>query len=667
MFRLTNRYLLLLASLAITFLIGLSPLASLETGLGIKLLYTLRGMRAPPPDVLIVSLDSRAASALGLSRRLTEWSRATHAVMVNGLVSSGARAIGFDVLFERERDPAGDAAFAQALQRAGRVVLAEAVARRKVLDSAGRELASVEYRSLPQAMFADAAYTTAPFILPKTDEGVFEFWTHLPGVGDRPTMPVVLAGIMAGRSLQEAQQSGLGREARRLALNLYGPLGRITTLSYDQALRLLEDPLQARRRFEGKAVIIGLSEPNQSLQSDAYRTPYSSADGVDVSGVELCATALANLLDGSYLRRLEPATELAGLLVWSTTLMLVWLCLAPRMAMSVTVVGVIAYALLAVLAFGRGNLWLPVILPLLVVPAMIAGLGMGAHYRRVRVRQADLERAMEHGLSHRAFERLEGVLGGLSAGRTVFAVCLCSDIEGYTALSETLSPQGTRDALNRYLEAFIPKVESNGGYVVDIVGDSVMSVWVADASPAQARDGAQRATLALDDYMNGSELRPGALPTRFGLHFGQVFLGEVGSDKRREIRAVGDIVNTASRIEGVNKLLGTRILASEGALPTPCHSGARAAGRFVLKGKRQSLALYHLSSNPELLSFAPDFERGFAAFTGGDFVAAGQSFERALAGRPNDGICAYYLSLSRRLALSGATSEWDGSVILDNK
>ena len=120
------------------------------------------------------------------------------------------------------------------------------------------------------------------------------------------------------------------------------------------------------------------------------------------------------------------------------------------------------YALGAVSAFGSAHLWVPVVLPLVIIPGVVVGLGLGAHYRRVRIRQADLERAMEHGLSRQAFERLEGVLGGMSAGRTVFAVCMCSDIEGYTTISEALSPKATRDVLNRYLEMFIPRIEASG-------------------------------------------------------------------------------------------------------------------------------------------------------------------------------------------------------------
>ena len=81
-----------------------------------------------------------------------------------------------------------------------------------------------------------------------------------------------------------------------------------------------------------------------------------------------CATALANLLDASYLRRPGPIVELAGLLAWSVVLMLAWLCLAPRMAMFATLLapGLRAGA---VSAFGSAHLWVPVVLPLVIIPA----------------------------------------------------------------------------------------------------------------------------------------------------------------------------------------------------------------------------------------------------------------------------------------------------------
>ena len=168
---------------------------------------------------------------------------------------------------------------------------------------------------------------------------------------------------------------------------------------------MLEDPLEARRRFAGRRSSSD-SRNNQSLQADAYRTPYSGPDGVDVSGVELCATALANLLDASYLRRPGPIVELAGLFAWSVVLMLAWLCLAPRMAMFAT--------LLALTRWGG------------ICLRLRASVGAGSAStgdhsgRSGRPRPGARTTApdsagrpgarMEHGLSRQAFERLEGVL-----------------------------------------------------------------------------------------------------------------------------------------------------------------------------------------------------------------------------------------------------------------
>ncbi|HRH74391.1 MAG TPA: CHASE2 domain-containing protein, partial [Zoogloea sp.] len=86
--------------LAMTTLL-LSPAGDLEHGAGLELLYALRGTRPPPPEVVIITLDSRSARALGQSERPERWPRSLHARLVNGLTDRGARVIGFDVLFER--------------------------------------------------------------------------------------------------------------------------------------------------------------------------------------------------------------------------------------------------------------------------------------------------------------------------------------------------------------------------------------------------------------------------------------------------------------------------------------------------------------------------------------------------------------------------------------
>ena len=646
----------------------LSPVAGFETGAGLRLLYGLRGPAEPPRDVVIVGIDSTSSKALGLPDRPDRWPRSLHADLVSGLAASGATVIGFDLLFDRPRDDADDAALAAAFRRAGNVVLAEAVAREALTGPQGRVLATTDRRVRPLPLLADAALASAPVVLPKTPDGVFEFWTVIPAAGDQPSLPLLLAERMLLRPTPGRDPADLrARLAQppRRVLNLYGPLGTVRTVRYAPALELVADPPAAARTFGGKAVLVGYSEFNQSKQADMYRSPFSTDDGVDISGVELAATALGNLLEDSWLRRPANGPTLLLLAAFAGLLALPWALLRPRAALLVTLALAAGYALAAHFAFTRAFLWLPVVIPLGFSPAIATGLGLASHYRAARHEQARLEKAIELGLPRRAVERLTAMLGDLSAGRTAFAVCLCSDIEGYTALSETLTPDATLRLLNAYFSRFIPVVERHGGYAVDMVGDCVMSVWVAGATPEAACRGACAAALELDRTMNAAA-GPGALHTRFGLHCGQVYFGEIGPEGRRELRVVGDVVNTTSRVEGVNKYLGTMVIAS-GAVAAHAGPGhRRALGDFCLVGKARALELVQLTCEPLPAEADAQFAFGLDAFRAADFDRARRHFATALAAG-DDGPSAFYLVQCDRQAHAARPPDWRGEVVLSGK
>lgn len=619
----------------------LSPLRDVENGAGLKLLYSLRGTRSPPRAVMIITLDSQSARALNLPTRPERWPRQLHARLVEGLIDRGAGAIGFDVLFEREREPDGDQALAAALRRAGNVVLVESVAREEVKAADGRLLASADRRVQPLPLFREAAWASGPFIMPKTPDGVVEFWSHIPSVGDQASLPMLLMQRM--HSTAGLPPAALAApDNRRRTLNLYGPIGSIRTIPYHEALRLIDDPTAGAAAFGGKAVLVGFSEFNQSRQSDMFRTAFSTADGLDVSGVELCATALGNLLDDSALRQPEEGWLIVLLLGWSVALILPWRLARTSQALMLTGTLALAWIGFAVYSFSYLNLWLPVIVPGFAAPVLAVVFGLGLHVLFSLRRERQLEHALELGLTRQGNEKLALMLQGHQAGRTVHGVCLCSDIEGYTTLSETLSPEATRDALNRYFNRFIPVVEAHGGHVMDIVGDSILSLWLAEDSAAAACSGARAAALELHRLMNGPEDGV-ALKTRFGLHYGPVFLGEVGATHHREIRAVGDIVNTSSRIQGLNKLLGTRVLASSAVLAVGGDGGnARPLGQFVLAGKNRPIEIHELRAEALSAALAEAFETARLAYAGGAVEQAAPMFARILEALPGDGPSRFY-------------------------
>lgn len=617
----------------VAFLLG----SDVETGSGLDILYALRGNRPTPAKVVIVTLDSVSARALDLPERPDRWPRSLHARLVHDLALRGARVIGFDLLFEVPRNPADDQALAEALRHAGNVVLATAVHREPLRAADGSLMANLDRLIQPMPLLHQAAWASAPFIMPKTADGALEFWTTLPMIGDQPSLPLLMAQRMG------SQPSDPGSTERR-RLNLYGPLGSVQTIHYSDALRLAADPVAGAATFAGKAVLVGYSESNQSRQIDAFHTPYSTADGTDVSGVELCATALANLLDNSELHRPSGAITLGLLLAWSALLVLPWRLPRTNWALACTFFLCLAYGLTAYWAFSRLYWWLPVLLPLGLAPAFTVPMGLLLHQKAARRREQQLARAVDLGLTRSGMEKLAAILPGHSEGETLFAVCLCSDIESYTGLSESLAPAAARDTLNRYFSRFIPIVEQHGGYVMDIVGDSVMCIWIADGVATEACRQAQAATLALHRAMNVSR-DSGALPTRFGLHYGPVFVGPVGAHRHSEFRAVGDIVNTSSRIQGANKQLGCQIMASGEVVAGAPSFPSRHLGRFALMGKSRPVELFQLMPEPLPNATAKEFELGRAAFQNGENQAATAHFQASLTLNPADGPSLYYLKL----------------------
>ncbi|MBL8398460.1 MAG: adenylate/guanylate cyclase domain-containing protein [Candidatus Accumulibacter sp.] len=642
-------------------LVLLTPVWDIEEGSGLTLLYLLRGVRPSPPQVVIIALDAASAAKLGQSERPERWSRALHAQLVDGLAARSAAVIGFDILFERPRDASDDRKLAQAFRRAGNVILAEQIVRESVRATDGLTLATIERRIRAMPSLLEAAVGSGPFVMPKAPGGVFEFWQHLPSAGDSPSLPLLMARFL---NIPGADRADDAVNSRKI-LSLYGPIGTIRTYSYAQALELIADPIAGHQAFADKAVLIGFSETNQSRQMDAYRTPYTTEDGVDLSGVELCATALANLLDNQHVSRPAEGTLLPLLVLWSLVLALPWKQCSTRRALMITIIlGVLALAISG-WAFARFAIWLPVMLICLIAPGLTSVIGISSHMVIARNRERQLSQAVALGLTPKGSEALAKLLAGCEAGRIVHSVCLCSDIIGYTALVERLAPEEARNLLNRYFSRFIPLVEAHGGQVMDIVGDAVLSIWLADDGAAAACQRSRTAVLSLDRSMNDHE-GDGALPTRFGLHYGPVFLGELGHTHHREIRVVGNIVNTASRIQSANKSLGTRILASAEMVAIDGPGYTRALGRFLLAGKSHAVNLHEISPEPIPEELASRFSEGLAWYTAGDNALALNCFTNVLARFPEDGPTRFYAQQCR-LGEEYARSNADGSVNLSVK
>ena len=170
------------------------------------------------------------------------------------------------------------------------------------------------------------------------------------------------------------------------------------------------------------------------------------------------------------------------------------------------------------------------------------------------------------------------------------------------------------------------------------------------------RRNALEAARQIDETLNrpNQEASPRILATRLGLHSGEIMLGSIGAVDHYEYRAVGDIVNSASRIQELNKTLGTRVLLSAQVLDGIEGYLTREVGTFLLRGKTRPLVIHELIGARDVDDRASvtqghdHFAEALLAFRQADWKTASMLFTQLVESRNDDGVSRFYLDLSRR-------------------
>ncbi|TMJ27243.1 MAG: HAMP domain-containing protein [Alphaproteobacteria bacterium] len=252
-----------------------------------------------------------------------------------------------------------------------------------------------------------------------------------------------------------------------------------------------------------------------------------------------------------------------------------------------------------------------------------------------------------------------------------------TDIEGFSRISEAIAPEVLTSRLSHYFEALGVAISANRGMIDKYIGDSVMAFWNApEPDPdhvlhaCRAALQAAEASRALAKKWHGRG-RP-VFRTRFGLHAGPAIVGNVGARERMNYTLVGAVANQASRLEGLNKVYGTEILASgEVAARTAEQFVWRPIDRIVAAGTTEAMEICEpLGEAPQAADHAVFLEHwlaGRAAYIDGRFAEAIGHFETAAALRPGDGPCRVLIARCLDFARSGVPAEWDGAWHFDFK
>jgi len=723
----------------------------LEEDVGLGLLFKLRGVRQPPPEVFIVGIDRVSASHLNQPEKAERWSRSLHARLVETLVRGDAAVIAFDILFEEPRSSEEDSAFAAAMRNAQNVILCRGIKRETLpLPGAGRDgkgIVNIETLMPASPLFAEAALGTAPFPLPKVPVKVSQYWAFKTSAGDSPTLPVVAfqvfaldvyhqfvhllegfglmevghlphdgdavrasrgvdklvrairdlfgqyplavervrrkVGRSAGDSLDEKRRRILSSLVRMYQspnscyLNFYGPPGTIATVPYHQVLD--PHPVTTGEHgapdFRGKAVFVGLSDLSRVDQKDNFHTVFSQPSGLDLSGVEIAATAFANLLEDMPVQPLRLGEHALFLLLWGVVLGMA--CrLLPTIPAAVAATGLSGlYLLFAHQQFTSSGLWYPLVAPVFV-QAPVAFLGALAwNYGETHRERGAIKQALGYYLPGRVAEEIARNVRNIGAhGQIMHGTCLCTDADQYTTLSEQMDPRELSGLLKRYYEVVFEPVRRRGGIVSDVIGDSMMAIWTTTQTDAALRHEACLAALDIANSLNrlNESDHDLLLPTRIGLHSGNLLLGNVGAMDHYEYRAVGDIVNTVARIENLNKHLGTRILVSTEVLSGLDGFVTRDVGRFLLRGKSRPVAVHELlgrmeEGEQELEGLRVLFAQGLDAYRKRSWAEAITRFRECMRFCQTDGPSLFYIRLCEKYDENPPGEGWDGLVRLDEK
>ncbi|HEV8257687.1 MAG TPA: adenylate/guanylate cyclase domain-containing protein [Casimicrobiaceae bacterium] len=464
-------------------------------------------------------------------------------------------------------------------------------------------------------------------------------------------------------------------------LNFHGPPRSITTVSYHEVLHPRDgDPkVRSVNNFEDKAVFVGFSassQPEQDRIRDDYQTVFSQRSGLNISGVEIAATAFANLLEDRPVRPIPFPWQLGIVTLWGVALGTACRMLRPIAAAVVVLILASAYLLVALRQFAVASMWLPLVIPLcLQAPLALFG-GALLNYRDARRERKLIKQAFGYYLPDKIVDQLAESVGPISsADQLVYGACLATDVEKYTTLAETMSPRELGKLMNEYYAELFKPVERLGGVVNEVVGDAMLAIWAASSSEASVRKNACEAALdiveALDRFNQAVVGRPPLL-TRFGLHSGQVLLGNIGASRHYEYQAVGDMVNTATRIEGLSKYLGTRILASEETVDGLEDFLTRPVGCFLLAGKATAVCVVELSgreqdANPQVTLLYQKFADALEAYRTRQWRDAASKFSEILDAFPEDGPSRFYLHRCESYVLNPPDEPWQPTVRLDQK
>lgn len=605
----------------------------------------------PLDEIVIVAIDDYSFRELGMF----PWPRSYFARVIENLNQSSV--IGVDVIFDLATDTENDSKLADSLKK-GTVILAteytsffhrndELYGENLLKPNATLGIPGIDFETGFVNLYQDS------------DGVIRSFPPHISGIEDHDHFSIVVVSEYTGIKPN--------LESSRMLIKFFAEPGGYEYISFSDVYHNKTDSSY----FEGKIVLIGVTSP---IEHDDYTVPISNKD---MPGVEIHANLVQSILTKDFLYYQGDVTTLGVIFLFALLTGILLFRFKMHVATIFVAVLAIAYIFFSIIYTFDSGVIMNILYPLLSVSMVYIALVV-VYYRTEERSRKWITSVFGKYVSPMVIDTLiknpDSInLGGEKRNITVFF----SDIRGFTSISERLAPEELVRLLNEYLTEMTSIIMKDQGLVDKYMGDAIMAFWGAPLDQPNHAEMACLSSLEMMDKLRElqKKWKGEGLPSfdiGIGLNSGDAIVGNMGSASRFDYTAMGDNVNLASRMEGLNKIYGTNIIITENTHKIVKDKfETRKLDVVKVKGKKKPILIYELLSQKDKLSkkhrdFVRLYETGLELYFKKKWKSAIMSFQEALK-LMDDNASHVFITRCQRSLKNLPPKDWDGVWEMETK
>ena len=658
--------------------------------------FRLRKGMKPDPRIVIVTIDQKSVNELGR----WPWPRTVMANLIEKLAEYGVKVVALDIVFSERSDPEADRKLANAIKKAGNVILGYFFRYNKekeneiCLKSLERYKIRIirfignEIKQIPVPVFpfielnipelSKEARGFGFFNISPDRDGICRNYNLIALYGENffPSLalaaareylwnePVISIAPYGIDSISLGKRKIVVDEMGRCVINYYGGAESFPMVS---AVDVIKGRVP-RSRLKDKVVFVGATEIG------IYDVRATPVDPV-LPGVLIHATVLSNILQNRYLIRDSRVIALEVIFMFLFPMLMAFMLSYTRhtfLSIIMLAIFILAYGTTNTALFSTHGLNLGMIYP--VISILSTYIGCEAYRNLIEVRKSRfLQKAFSSYISPELVSQIVKnpdmlKLGGEKREVTI----LFSDIRSFTSISERFSPEIIVRLLNRYLDPMTNIVLSNKGTLDKYIGDAIMAIYNA---PLEIEDHAVlacKSAVEMIEALNevNQEFKAMGFPEidiGIGIHTGDAVVGNMGTDVRFDYTAIGDTVNLSSRLESLNKLYRTHIIVSQSTRERIKGNEFRfrELDMIRVKGKKIPITIYEINMDMDE-EFIDLYHKALSLYKFCNFKSALEYFS-TLERDYNDATSGVFAERCRQLILNQPPPDWDGVYVATSK